>query len=174
MGRWAGFFRGVLCAVKRLYHYYLFSKDTRKIETHTGLFYMRELVWKGKWDKLCFVANWEQDHEDLWLLKKRKVLFCFLQRQFGLLERAWDSEAENLRAEASQEGTATWWCDWSRRALKGTERLWKGRRNQEREGTECKTEKLGFDLPGGGKLDLISEKGSGTGVLEESHSRSSG
>lgn len=56
----------------------------------------------------------------------------------------------------------------------GGYRACKGRRKPGKECAECKTEMLGFDLPDSGKLELVPEKGSGAGIVEESYSGSHG
>lgn len=101
--------------------------------------------------------NLEPDHSDHWLLKKRKVWFCFLQKQFGLAERTLGSGIESRGTPWRGEQ-----CDVVAEAEDGGgSRAWKGRRKPGWECAECKTEKLGFDFPGSGKLELVPEKGSG-------------
>ena len=65
--------------------------------------------------------NLEQDHSDHRLLKKRKVLLNFLQRQFGLAERAWGSVPENLRAKASCGGESNVMVWLRQRTVEGPE-----------------------------------------------------
>lgn len=115
------------------------------------------------------VVNLEQDHSDHWLLKKRKVFFCFLQRQFkrsgteslGFCDRQLESKDKQWRGEQHDRVAEAEDCEGYR--------AWKGRRKPGKECTEC-TEKLGFDLPGSGKLEPIPEKGGSAGITKESYS----